>query len=135
MGKGKFYNLSQIEEIIDEHIDLITVDELAFKEAEERATKFLVVTAILNDFILYTSMDLAKANTIVSATYYQAFKNTTGTVSDREAQAEADADYTKAVEQRSQLDEIIKWARTHYKIFNDAHITYRQFSKGAMNNG
>lgn len=125
-----FLNDANLRARISEHLDLIKYDRKGMTEASERATAFLTMVAILADEKRGCEEDKSKLSTVTSASYAQAMgRSTSKQVTEKKAEAEMDEGYTAVREALEQCEAKISWLKTYMEIFNNAHITYRQFSK------
>jgi uncharacterized protein YpuA (DUF1002 family) len=120
----------QLRATIAEGLELIKYSKRSLQEAPERTTQFLIIVAVLADAKRATEEDKAKLSTLSNATYAQAMNRSTAKqVTEKKAEAESNEDYTNMREGLEQCESKISWLRTYIDIFNNAHITYRQFSK------
>ena len=120
----------QLRAKIDEGLELIKYTKRSLSEAPERATQFLIIVAILADAKREVEEDKAKLDTLVSTSYAQAFgKSSAKQVTEKKAEAENDETYSGMREWLEQCQSKISWLKTYIEVFNNAHITYRQFSK------
>jgi len=120
----------QIDKIVKEHLKLITITGKGLSEAKERAAKFLVIMAILNDFKRITEENLAKINTLRDANLAMAIQEAAGkTITEKKTNAALNNDFSNAREQVEESEAMISWTRTYIKIFEHAHLTYRAAAK------
>jgi hypothetical protein len=104
---------------------------LSYTEAEKRAGEFLSAMAGIADRKHYLTNEKIKLLSVQSATYAQELsKGTAKTMTENKVTAEASSEYTKAREELESIDNDISYLRSYYEIFHDAHIFYRQVSKG-----
>jgi hypothetical protein len=123
-------NFLDVEEIVSAHIDMITLTNAALSQGRERAAKFLTVQAVLSNHLLNLEQARAKASTMVEASYAQSiFKASGKNVTENKITASADPDYTSNREGLEELDAEINWTKTHMKIFENAHILYRNITR------
>jgi hypothetical protein len=88
------------------------------------------MVALLADAKRSAEEDKAKLKTLSDATYAQAMKNSSAKqVTEKKVEAEMDEIYTSMRESLEQCESKISWLRTYINIFENAHVTYRQFSK------
>ena len=112
----------EVQALVNEHIQLIAFSKDSYKEALERATKFLVISAIVAEF---------KREMLRDAFYAKALSEAEGkNVTEKKAMVPLNPDYAKQVEVCGELEASIGWSRTMIDIFNNAHVTYRQIAKG-----
>lgn len=123
-------NEEQLRQKISEGLELIKYTKRSLQEAPERTTQFLITVAVLADAKRAAEEDKAKLSTLVNATYAQAMgRSNAKQVTEKKAEAENDSSYSDTRESLEQCESKISWLRTYIDIFNNAHITYRQFSK------
>lgn len=123
-------NIEDAEKIIDDHVQLIIITAEGLGEARERASKFLVANALLAAFLKNLEVQKAKISTLVDAHYAQALREAPGKgVTEKKVNAVTDSSYAKMREALDQLDAQRDWLRNHIKIFENAHLMYRQYSR------
>lgn len=123
-------NLQQIEELINENVGLITVDAKGLAEAGMRSAKFLVVCSILATYLKQLETELGKVDANTAAIFGQAVKNAIGkNITEKKTEAGMDPEVLKTAHLKSALDAQRTWIKTHIKIFENAHVMYRQFSR------
>lgn len=123
-------NFEQINELVLDHVKMISISKKSLGEAIERAAEFLVVTAILVDYKRELEIDKAKLTTLQEATYSRSIKNAQGkTITEKKISVAEDTDYTDIKEQVEEIEAGISWAKSYIKIFENAHLTYRQQSR------
>lgn len=121
----------EVQALVNEHIQLIAFSKDSYKEALERATKFLVISAIVAEFKREMQEKLTKTETLRDAFYAKALSEAEGkNVTEKKAMVPLNPDYAKQVEVCGELEASIGWSRTMIDIFNNAHVTYRQIAKG-----
>lgn len=115
---------------IQEHLELIKYSSRSIKDAPERATQFLIMVAVLSDEKRSCEEDMAKLSTLTSASYAQAIGHSTSKqVTEKKIEAEQDTNYTTMREALEICQAKISWLKTYINIFDNAHLTYRQFSR------
>lgn len=120
----------QLRTKIAEHVELIKFSGSALREASDRASKFLIMIAILADQKRECEEDKAKLTTLVSATFHNALGKSGGKgVTEKKLEAETDTEYTTFREALEQCEAKISWIRTYIDVFNNAHLTYRQMAR------
>lgn len=121
----------QIKALVDDHVELIAVGNAGFRNAFEKATKFLIVVAILSEYKMELEKRKSKVSTLRDAFYAHAIINSDGkNAPEKKAQAESNKEYTDQRERTEELDSEIYWVRSTIEIFNNAHVLYRQMAKG-----
>lgn len=119
-----------IEEFISEHIDLITVDNRSLAQATERAAKFLVAQAVLSSEIKNLEEQKAKIQTLNSTNYAIALQGVEAkNVTEKKMLADTDKNYIEVREALETVDANITYLKTHIRIFENAHVLFRQHSK------
>lgn len=122
--------LDQVREIIDQNIELITVDARGLAESRERAAKFLTVVAILANYLKDLEIEIGKYSATVEASFAQAMRESDGkNVTEKKAFAEENPLYSKNKVAMSQFDAQRNWIKTYMKIFENAHLMFRQYSR------
>lgn len=126
-------NLDEIKKLIKEHVKLIEISPEGIKDAGNRCTKFLTVVAILTNYKYKLDCNRAKVVTVMEALYADAMDEALGkTITEKKTNTARNKNYTTAREQLEQLDAQINWIKTYQKIFENAHLVYRQQSKEQM---
>lgn len=121
---------NDIEKLIGETVELIAISASSLAEAKPRASRFLVVNAILASFLKDLEIEMAKLKTIAEASKAQAMRSADGkTITEKKQNAELDPSYTRNRENFESLDAQRDWIRNHIKIFENAHLMYRQYSR------
>jgi hypothetical protein len=131
MDKQELQVLEQkVSSLINEHLELITIDAKSLADAKVRAAKFLVVTSILATFIKNLEQDLSKANTVTEASYAYGISMIDGTkITEKKIEVANNKQYTDAREHQEYIEAFKNWVRTHIKIFDHAHLMFRQYSR------
>lgn len=119
-----------LQKLVLQYIGLIEIDREAIIDARNRAAKFLVIQAHLNQHLKILEDVKVKASTEEKATYAQALMKQSGkNVTENKINAEADPDYTRAREAVELIASEHNWTKRHYEIFENAHIMFRQISQ------
>lgn len=122
--------LKDIEQLVDEGVNEITVNAQSLADAKPRASRFLVRIAVLTNFLKEIEEELPKYQTLVNAQYAQAITSATGKgITEKKVEAEANPIYSEAVENKARLDALRDWVRNYIKIFDHAHLMFRQYSR------
>lgn len=120
----------QVSAIINEHVDLIVVDAKSLADARARSAKFLVAQSTLSTFLKTFEDDRAKATTLTSVQYAQALSSIEGSkITEKKIQVANDQNYTAAREMQERIEEFKTWIKTHMKIFENAHLMFRQYAR------
>lgn len=123
-------SIEQIEEIVERGVQEIAVNAHALADAQPRAGRFLTRVAVLTDFLRSLEENLPKHQTLVNAQYATAINCAGGkNITEKKVEAEANPVYSDAVEQKAAVDAQRDWAKNYIKIFDNAHIMYRQYSR------
>src|SRR5690606_26106666 len=90
---------NDLQRLVLDSINLIEINRDAIIDAKNRAAKFLVIQAHLNDHLKLLEDVKVKASTEEKATYAQALMKQSGkNVTENKINAEADPDYIRARE-------------------------------------
>ncbi len=119
----------QLHQKIQECLELIKYSSKSLTEAPDRATKFLIMQALLVDAKRSAEEDRVKLTTLSEATYSQAVGKATGGITERKMEADRDQDYQGAREALGDCEAKISWLRGYNDIMNNAHIVYRNLMK------
>lgn len=123
-------NIQQIKQLIDEHVEKIAVNSKSLANARQLAGEFLIAQSVLATFLKDFDDDKSKLMTMEKATYAQTVKSVEGkNVTEKKINVEADPTYANSREAVEKLDHLRDYIRTHMKIFENAHLLFRQFSK------
>jgi len=123
-------DLKQIEDMIDEHVEMITIDARGLAEARERAGKFLRASAILTTYLKALEEQSAKVSTLVEANYATAVSSADGkNITEKKTNAALNKSYTSSKEIEGRVNAQRNWLRGFIKIFENAHLMYRQYSR------
>jgi hypothetical protein len=122
--------MENIEQYIQEHVALISLDNKGLAQASARATQFLVVQAVIASEIKTLKEALTQVDTIKSVRYSMAINAADGkNITEKKTQAECDSGYTDVKESFDTIEANISYLKTHLEIFNNAHVMYRQLAK------
>lgn len=123
-------DINQIKKLIDDHVDLITITASSLVNSRELSSKFLVAQSLLATFLKDFEDDKSKLVTVKEATYAISIKSAEGkTITEKKVSVNLDANYTNAREAVEQIENIRDYIKVHMKIFENAHLLYRQFSR------
>ena len=123
-------SIEQIEEIVDRGVGEIAVNAHALADAQPRAGRFLTRVAILTDFLRTLEEELPKHQTLVNSQYFTAINTAGGkNITEKKVEAEANPVYAEAVEKKAAVDAQRDWVKNYIKIFDNAHVMYRQYSR------
>jgi hypothetical protein len=122
-------SIEQVEDIVERGVEEIAITAASLADAAPRAGRFLVRVAVLTDFLRDVEDDSPRHQTAVNMTYNQAIYNAGGkNITEKKVEAEANAEYNKALEDQGKHESMRTWVKNHIKNFDNAHILYRQHS-------
>lgn len=99
-------------------------------EYERRASEFLTALARIADWKHMLSEEKIRLTSIQLAVYAdQLSRGSEKTITANKTIAEASPEYTKAREDLEFIENDISYLKTHYEIYNNAHLFYRQMCK------
>ncbi len=120
----------EVFQVVEEQINRITVTPQGLAESKERAAQFLITQAMLIEYLRQIDEELVKRSTLKEATYAQRIGKTTGkNITERKINIATDEEYSPVRESYEELDALREWVKGHIKIFENAHILYRGFSR------
>lgn len=123
-------DIDNLKLLINEHIRLIAVDAKGINEAKERAGKFLQVHAILSGQLMELEVHIAKLQTLVDAQYATAIDESAAkSITEKKINAERNPIYAQARENFETAEAQRSWLKNYMKIFDNAHIMFRQYSR------
>lgn len=123
-------NIEQVSQLIDQHVELIAVSAESLQDAKELSGKFLIAQAILSSFLKDFEDDKSKVLTIKEVNYAKAIQVAEGkNVTEKKISVNLDVTYTNSRESLEKLDSIRDYIKTHMKIFENAHLMYRQYGR------
>lgn len=103
---------------------------ISYVEYERRSGEFLTAMAKITDWKHILSEEKIKLTSIQMAVYAeQLFKGSEKTITANKTIAEASIEYTQAREDLERIENDISYLKTHYEIYNNAHLFYRQLCK------
>lgn len=119
----------QLQQFVLGNIGLIEINREAILDARNRAAKFLVIQAHLNDHLKILDDLMVKASTEEKAMYAQAILTAGGkNVTEAKIIAEANPDYCRARESIELIKSEHNWTKRHFDIFENAHVMFRQIA-------
>jgi len=123
-------NIQDVQQLVDEGVTEISINAQSLADARPRAGRFLVRIAVLTNFLKEIEEELPKYQTLVNAQYAQAINSAIGKgITEKKVEAEANPVYSEAVENKAKLDALRDWVKNYIKIFDHAHLMYRQYSR------
>lgn len=118
-----------IHSLIDRGVEEIAINAHSLVDAKPRAGRMLMRVAVLTNYLRAIEEELPKLQTLVNAQYAVAIDQSSGkNITEKKVQAEASTVYSDAVEKKALLDAEQSWVKNYIKIFDNAHIMYRQYS-------
>jgi hypothetical protein len=122
----------ELAEFIEEYMKLLPSDEVVHpREAERRASQFLTAIAVLAQYKHTLGSQRIKATSLERVANAQAIQLASGkTITEKKVEAEASSVYIAAREAFETEENDISYVRTLMEVFNNAHIQYRQMSRG-----
>jgi predicted MPP superfamily phosphohydrolase len=122
--------IEQIEGIIERGVEEIAVNKHSLADAPAIAGRFLTRVAVLTDALRGLEEELPKHQTLENAQYNTAINNAVGKgITEKKVEAEANPVYRNQVEAKEIMEAKRTWVRNYIKIFENAHIMYRQYSR------
>jgi hypothetical protein len=121
---------NEVFEVVTAQLELITVTPQGLAESKDRAANFLIVQATLIEYLRQIDGELAKRSTLKEATYANKIEQTTGkNITEKKINIATDKEYASVRESYEELEALREWVKGHIKIFENAHILYRGFSR------
>jgi hypothetical protein len=120
----------EIQEMVENGVDIITVSPEGLAQSKERAGQFLVIQAVLTTYLRQTAEKLAKLTTLKDATFANVLKDSEGkNITEKKINVEKSDDYAKIREEVEEQTALYEWIKGHIKIFENAHILYRSLAR------
>lgn len=120
----------EVNEFVENGVTEIAINAQSLVDAKPRAGRMLSRVAALTYYLRQLEEELPKLQTLVNAKYALAIQQASGkNITEKKVEAEANPEYTNAVEQKAELDAQRDWTKNFIKIFDNAHIMYRQFCR------
>ena len=121
---------NEVFEVVTVQLELITVTPQGLAESKDRAANFLIVQATLIEYLCQIDGELAKRSTLKEATYANKIGQITGkNITEKKINIATDEEYASVRESYEELEALREWVKGHIKIFENAHILYRGFSR------
>jgi hypothetical protein len=121
-----------LKQKIWEHLELIKYSTKSISESPDRATKFLIMQAILVDEKRKSEEDKVKLTTLVEASFSEAVGKASGGITEKKLSAERDLSYIEAREALGECEAKISWLKSYVEIFNNGHICYRGLMRESL---
>lgn len=124
--------MKEIKEIITKYAEILPLNKsISTSEAEKRAGDFLTVMASITDWRHILSGDKIRLQSAHNAVYAEELSKATGkTVTENKVTVEASEAYQFAREELEKIENDLSYLKAYYDIFNNAHVFYRQMSRG-----
>lgn len=123
-------DINGIKQLINDHVELIAVSSHSIANARELSGKFLMAQALLASFLKDFEDDKSKLLTLKEMQYAMAIQNVEGkNVTEKKINVALNAEYNSAREAYEQIDAIRDYIKTHMKVFENAHLMYRQYGR------
>lgn len=120
----------EIEGLVERGIEEIAINAQSLVDAKPRAGRMLTRVAVLTNYLRDLEEELPKLQTLVNAQYAVAIQSASGkNITEKKVEAEAAKNYSDAVEKKAAVDAQRDWVKNYIKIFDNAHIMYRQYSR------
>ena len=124
------FTKDQIQNYVLEHIKLINVDGKGMAESKERSAQFLVAQSILLAYLESVDRDLASYGVLKDANYAKAIGSASGkNVTEKKINVAEDQEFMEVRRIFEEKEAIRDWVKGHIKIFENAHILFRNLSK------
>lgn len=123
-------NIQDIQDLINEHLELITVDARGLADAKNRAARLLVIQSILATFLKDFEEEKSKVKTMELATYAISIRASEGkNITEKKINVEENSEYYTCREALEKMEAIRDYIKIHIKIFDNAHLMFRQYSR------
>lgn len=121
-----------MKDMIESYHKLLPVAKsISLPEAERRAGEFMVAMAKITDMRHILGEEEIKCTSVLAAVRADLMGKVTGkTVSEKEAQIEADPEYVEARTAYEMTRNDLNYLKANYDIFMNGHIFYRTMAKG-----
>jgi len=120
----------KVKALVMDHLNLISVTARGMAESKERSAKFLTIQAILLTYMKEVDEDLAKLGTLKDAHYARAIRDSEGkNVTEKKINVASDLEYKDIRQAYEEMEALRDWLKGHIKLFENAHILFRNISK------
>lgn len=120
----------EIRELVDKGLDKIAVTPEGLALSRERAGEFLIIEAVLADYLKQVSEEMSVLSSLKDAIFADAIRRAEGkNVTEKKINTAKDDNYVVALQNYENIDSLRDWIKTHLKIFENAHIFYRGMSR------
>jgi len=123
-------DFSDVEKLVQDNLELIIVSPESYSEYKERAGNFLVIQAFLTTYLKDVVDELSKYESLKEAMYADVISEAEGkSITEKKINVAKKSGYVSIRESFEQLESVKEWVKGHIKIFENAHIFYRGFSR------
>ncbi len=124
-------DFEDIQKLISDHIEMLPAKNVKIHEAEELAPKFLALLHSIVTVKLSVEEQKIGYQTLIDVVYKDCMGEAAGkTITEKKISAVAMKDYRESREALELAEARIDFLKANMKIFENAHIFYRQISKG-----
>jgi len=124
-------NFEELRIEIKKYMQLLPSHRTTRNEAEDLASKFLVIQDDISDTILELELTLNEVKAVGTMLYNNALiKSEAKNATEKKAAADADPEYLEAEKDELDTKAMIMFLKSKLSIFNDAHLLARNIGKG-----
>lgn len=121
----------ELQVLIDHYIDKLPSKNVKMHEAEDLAPQFLKLLNAIATVRLVLDNERIEAKSLEEVTYRDCIQRAEGkNVTEKKIDAVAMLEYQEGREAVERADAKIEYLKANTKIFENAHIFYRQVAKG-----
>jgi len=121
----------KVQELVDHTYEKTKYETGDFRDCEVRASDFIAMNAVLITHKYDLRSEVVTLTSLRDAIFKQALLTADASnVTTKKVIAEANGDYQKIRERLELTENKIEYVRHFIDLFKDAHIFYRQLSKG-----
>jgi len=124
--------LAKLKPKIKKYVELMKLDSgyISAQDARDRMSKFLLAQSSLMNILMEVDIELTKYSSVERATYSKLALSSGGkSITEKKLSVESDDDYIEAKESRDDMEAYRNYLKSYVKIFENAHIMFRQLSK------
>ena len=120
-------NFEDVNKRVQDAVEMISITRGSLLEAAPKAADFLTATAIVTEYRRFLEIEKAKLLTLQEATLSESVKKSPGkNITEKKALAHGAPEYTTVREQVEETEAGISWCKSYIRIFENAHLLYRQ---------
>jgi len=124
-------NFEEVRELVDHTYEKTKYETGDFKDSEVRASDFLAMNAVLITKKYDLRAEVVTLTSLRDAVFKDALLTAdANNVTTKKIIAEASGDYQEVRERLEHTENKIEYVKHFIDLFKDAHIFYRQLSKG-----